>query len=298
MSERRWIIVAWAALVPLLAVACGGGADPATGGRISVVAAENVYGDIASQIGGSHAQVISILSDPQADPHLFAPGTENGAEVADADVVIENGVNYDPWMDKLIAASPNADRRMVNVAKVLGVTQDDANPHLWYDVPRIPNIADAIAAAMEAADPAHAAYYRARTTTFVASLAALDRAVAAIKHDHAGAPVAYTEPVPGYLLAAAGLVNRAPDEFSKAVEEGIDPTPQAVAQAEALFTGHQVGALLYNAQATSPITDHLRALAQEEGIPVVPVTETLPAAMSFQSWQLAQVRALQAALDA
>lgn len=290
--------MASAVVLSVLAAACGrgDGGDPSGGGKVSVVAAENVYGDIASQIGGAHADVISILSDPDADPHLFAPGTLNGAEVAQADVVIENGVNYDPWMDKLIEASPNAKRRVINVAKVLGVTGADANPHLWYDVPRVPQIARAIADSLAAADPARRAYFQTQEARFVASLAPLDAAVAAIEAAHGGTPVAYTEPVPGYMLEAAGLVNMTPDEFSKAIEEGTDPTPQAVAQTDALFTRHRVKVLLYNAQATSPITNHLRDLAQQNDIPVVPVTETLPAGTSYQAWQLAQVQALAKAL--
>ena len=262
-----------------------------------MVAAENFYGNITQQIGGSHVSVVSILSDPNADPHLFQANTTAGAEVADAEVVIQNGVHYDDWMGKLIAASPNPKRRVVTMAAVLGVSGPDANPHLWYDVPRLPQIASAIADALGAADPAHEASYRAGEASFVASLKPLDKAVAAIKASYGGTQVAYTEPVPGYLLDAAGLVNETPEGFSKAIEEGTDPTPQAVAETNALFTGKQVKVLLYNAQATSPITDQLRQLAQQNAIPIVPVTETLPsAASSFQAWQLGQVEALAAAL--
>ena len=262
-----------------------------------VVAAENFYGNIAQQIGGTHVSITSILSDPNADPHLFQASTTTVAEVADAEVVIENGVHYDDWMNKLIAASPNPNRRVVTMADALGVSGADANPHLWYDVPRLPQIAAAIADALSAADPAHRDSYRAGEAGFVASLKPLDDAVAAIKARYGGTEVAYTEPVPGYLVEAAGLVNETPEEFSKAIEEGTDPTPQAVAETNALFTGKQVKVLLYNAQAVSPITDQLRQLAQQNGIPVVPVTETLPpAASSFQAWQLGQVEALTAAL--
>ena len=186
---------------------------------------------------------------------------------------------------------------VTKVADALGVSGADANPHLWYDVPRLPQIADAIAAALSTADPAHRAAYREGASAFVASLKPLDDAIASIRATFGGTAVAYTEPVPGYLLAAAGLVNRTPQEFSTAIEEGTDPTPQAVAETDALFTGRQVKVLLYNAQASSPITDQLRQLAQQNGIPVVPVTETLtPATDSFQAWQLGQVRALTRAL--
>ncbi|MFI5042835.1 MAG: metal ABC transporter solute-binding protein, Zn/Mn family [Acidimicrobiales bacterium] len=280
--------------------ACGVGAtgtpSAGEGGRVSVVAAENFYGNIAQQIGGTHVNVTSVLSDPNADPHLFQANTTTAAEVAEAEVVIENGVHYDDWMDRMIAASPNPARRVVRMADVLGVSGADANPHLWYDVPRLPQIASAIADALSAADPAHEASYRAGAAAFVASLEPLDDAVAGIKSKYGGTKVAYTEPVPGYLLEAAGLINETPEGFSKAIEEGTDPTPQSVAETNALLTGKQVRVLLYNAQAASPTTDQLRQLAGENGIPVVPVTETLPSGTSFQAWQLGQVQALEAAL--
>jgi len=151
---------------------------------------------------------------------------------------------------------------------------------------------------LAAADPAHADAFRANERSFVAALGPLDAAVAAIRAAHAGTQVAYTEPVPGYLLSAAGLVNATPEGFAKAIEDGTDPTPQAVAETEALIDGHRVEVLLYNSQATSPITESLKALARARGIPVVAVTETMPAnATSFQSWQLAQAQMLAKALD-
>jgi zinc/manganese transport system substrate-binding protein len=284
----------------LLLGACSGGSGAAasggTEGAIHVVAAENFYGDIARQIGGPAVRVTSVLNDPNADPHLFEPGTTTGAAVSDAGVVVENGAGYDAWMDRLVAATPNPARQVVNVGQVLGVTDAGANPHLWYDVPRLPDIASAIAKALEKVDPANAARYRAREAEFVASLAPLDEAVDAIKTRFAGAPVAYTEPVPGYLLEAAGLDVKTPDAFARAIEQGSDPTPQAVAEMQALLTGGQVKVLLYNAQATSPMTDQIRQLAAQHSIPVVPVTETLPSGVAFQDWQLSQVRALASAL--
>ena len=262
-----------------------------------VVAAENFYGDIAQQIGGAHVSVTSILSDPNADPHLFQANTTTGAEVADAAVVIENGVDYDDWMDKLIAASPNPDRRVVTVGSVLGVSGASANPHLWYDVrrasrrspprspPRSPRPTPPTVPPI-APGRRRSWHLSSRSTT-------RSRRSRRIRRDGGR----YTEPVPGYLLEAAGLVNETPEEFSKAIEEGSDPTPQAVAETDALFTGRKIRVLLYNAQASSPVTDQLRQLAQQNGIPVVPVTETLPAGTSFQAWQLGQVQALTKALE-
>jgi zinc/manganese transport system substrate-binding protein len=228
---RRRLGIATAILALLGCFACSSPRmGAAASGKVRVVAAENFYGDIAQQIGGRYVSVTSILNDPNADPHLFEPGTTTGAQVADAKLVIENGLGYDAWMDRLIAATPNQDREVVNVAEVLGVSGADANPHLWYDVPRLPQIARAITRALTAADPAHADEYSTQGASFVASLSPLDGAVASIKASFAGEPVAYTEPVPGYLLAAAGLVVKTPMAFARAIEEGNDPTPQAVAE--------------------------------------------------------------------
>ncbi|MDP9340796.1 MAG: zinc ABC transporter substrate-binding protein [Actinomycetota bacterium] len=290
----RFIVLAGVLLVAGCLASCGG--SSAAGDRISVVAAENFYGDIAEQLGGPHVSVTSILSDPNADPHLFEPGTANAAAVADARVVIVNGLGYDAFMDRLLSASPNPDRRVVTIADVLHISGPGANPHIWYDVPRAPDMAKAIADALGAADPAHRSTFQDRLARFDRSLGPLRTAVDDLRSGSAGTPVAYTEPVPGYLLQAAGLVVRTPPDFARAIEEGNDPSPQAVAAMEALMRGRQVRVLLYNSQATSPITNRMRQLAGENGIPVVPVTETLPSGLSFQQWQLGQVRALGRAL--
>src|SRR5436305_5654505 len=175
----------------------------AAGGALNVVAAENAYGDIAAQIGGTNVSVTSILSDPSADPHLFEPGTHNGLAVAQARVVIQNGLGYDAFMSKLEAAAPNAHRTVVTIADVLGVHGKDANPHLWYDVPGLGRVAGAIAAALERADPAHAPAYRTGLRKFVASLRPLQDEVARMRTSFGAKPVAYTEPVPGSLIEAA-----------------------------------------------------------------------------------------------
>lgn len=282
-------------LVLGLVTACGSGRTPA-GGALDVVAAENAYGDIAAQIGGAHVSVTSILSAPNADPHLFEPDTHNGLAVAQARLVIQNGAGYDAFMGKLEAAAPSSQRIVVTIADLLGVHGRDANPHLWYDVPALGRIAQAIAAGLEQADTAHAADYRAGLRRFTASLHPLLAQVAQIKQSFAGKPVAYTEPVPGYLVEAAGLKNLAPQSFTRAVEDGTEPSPQAVGAMDALVRGRTIAALLYNSQAVSPLTARIRDAAAKAGIPVVAVTETLPPHLSFQQWQLAQARALYQAL--
>jgi zinc/manganese transport system substrate-binding protein len=268
----------------------------ATRGRLEVVAAENVYGSIAAQIGGRNVLVTSILSDPNADPHLFEPGTANGLAVARARVVIQNGAGYDAFMQRLEAASPNGRRIAVTVADVLGVHDPRANPHLWYDVPKLNALAGAIAAALARADPKHQRSYEAGLHRFDASLRPLRREVRRIRAAYGGEAVAYTEPVPGYLVSAAGLRSLTPESFAHAIETGTDPTPQALAQMLALLSGHRVRVLLYNTQTQSPITTRIRTAAHAAGIPIVGVSETLPPGMTFQQWQLSQAQALRRAL--
>jgi zinc/manganese transport system substrate-binding protein len=278
----------------MLLSACG--SSSGSSGKLDVVAAENVYGNIAAQIGGSHVSVVSILTSPDADPHLFEPGNSNSLAVSGAKVAIQNGLGYDAFMTKLEDAAPSRSRIVVTVADVLDVHGRDANPHLWYDVPRLGRIAGAIATALERADPRHAAAYRAGLLRFQRSLAPLRREVATIRARHGGTPVAYTEPVPGYLVAAAGLRNFAPDSFTRPIEEGTEPSPAAVAAMSGLIAQHRVRVLLYNRQAVSPVTAGLGGEARSARIPVVAVTETLPAGLTFQQWQLGQARALAAAL--
>jgi len=276
--------------------ATGEAEQPARNGRLPVVAAENAYGSIADQIGGRHVAVTSILNDPAADPHLFTADTATGLAVARAALVIQNGAGYDSFMGTLESAAPSSGRIVVTVADVLGVHGAGANPHLWYDVPRLDRVAGAIAAGLERADPRHRAAYRAGLRRFEGRLAPLRREVAAIRARDGGTAVAYTEPVPGYLLAAAGLRNLTPGAFSRAIENGSEPTAAAVAGMTGLLTGHRVRALLVNTQAVSPITARIRSAAEAAGIPIVGVTETLPAGETFQAWQLRQARALARAL--
>jgi zinc/manganese transport system substrate-binding protein len=284
------------ASIAALAASCGGGSRPA-GSALPVVASTNVYGDIAAQIGGTRVDVTSILSDPNADPHLFEPGTRNGLAVSNARVLIENGVAYDDFMGRLARAAPSNDRIVVSIGAALGVHGRDANPHLWYDAPRLPEIAAAIADGLRRADPPHADAYSAGLRRFTNSLRPLAREVRTIRARFAGRAVAYTEPVPGYLLEAAGLRNLAPTAFTRSIENGTEPSPQAVAAMDDLVRKHRIAVLFYNSQALSPITARIRAEATTAGIPVVGVTETLPSGLHFQQWQLRQCRALERALS-
>lgn len=286
----------YVALLAIMIAGCGATpADPTKGARVvAVVASVNMWGDIARQIGGRHASVTSILSNPSDDPHLYASSPRDAARLARANLVVLNGLGYDDWAKKLLSASSSSRRHELTMADALNPT--GSNPHLWYDAPRLPDAARAIADALAAQDPRDGAYFRANAARFVASLQPLLHTIAAIENRHPGAPVAYTERVPEYLLKAAGLKVRTPPGFAQAIEDGTEPGPGDAQKMNDLIAMGDVDALLYNAQAVTPVTKRLRALAARSGVPVVPVTETLPPGMTFQRWQTNQARALLEAL--
>jgi zinc/manganese transport system substrate-binding protein len=306
MRRRSQIRPVVGVLVAALAVAaaatalaaCGStaGSSGSSGTRLAVVAGENFWGDIAAQVGGARVRVTSLISDPSADPHLYQSNAADAAAVARARVVIVNGAGYDDFMGRLLSAS-GGHPTVVTAQDVLGEHGASVNPHFWYDVARVPLVAQAIERALAAADPAGATAYQAGLRRFDASLAPVLAVVAKIKSAYAGQPVGYTERVPGYLLADAGLTVVTPPGFATAIENGNDPSAADTQAMQALIAGHKMRLLLYNAQTTSAVTQHVRALAQQAGIAVVGVTETQPASdPSYQAWQLRQATAILRAL--
>lgn len=295
--------IRWLALIagPVLALT---GCDAATSGpgasdgRVKIVASTNVYGDIAKQIGGAQVDVTSILSDPNVDPHGYESSAKNAAAVADAKLIIDNGLGYDDFMQELTSIAKPQGQTVITAAKVLGITGSDANPHLWYDVPRMPEIANSIAAALSKIDAPHAAEYRANATRFARSLAPIDQVITIIKQRYDGTEIAYTERVAGYLLTDAGLRLGIPVSFTQAVEDGDDPSPGDTVAFDQALQRHTVRALIFNSQVTDKQTDQLKQQATVSGVPLVPVTETMPpTSASYQAWQLAQTKSLLAALE-
>jgi zinc/manganese transport system substrate-binding protein len=265
---------------------------------VQVVAAENFWGSIASQLGGSDVSVTSLITNPNADPHLFESNATDAAKLAQARVVIENGVGYDTFMQSLLAAD-GTHPTIVTAASVLHVTGSDPNPHLWYDIPKVPRVAAAITAALTKADPTAGPAFRRNLARFDASLAPIITTLSTIAHTFHGAPVAYTERVPGYLLADAGLSVRTPVGFATAVEQGTDPGPADTIAMQGLITGHRIAVLLYNVQTVTPVTAQIRQLARKNHVPIVGVAETLPTSFrTYQQWQQSQASALLRALQA
>jgi zinc/manganese transport system substrate-binding protein len=279
------------------ASAQAGGPTPVESGPpIPVLGTENFYADLLAQIGGIRVSATSLLNDPNADPHAFEASPSAAAAVADAKLVIVNGLGYDDFMQHLLGASPNGSRVVINVQQLLGLGSD-ANAHIWYDPGTMPAVAAATEAALAKLEPANATYFAAREQAYLASLAPLVAKIAELKAKFSGAPVAFTEPVAGDLAKAIGLQVLTPESFQRAIENGTDPAPADVAAERDLLTAKTVRALLFNSQVITPLTTQIRDLAVASGIPVVGVAETLPPQyQTYQEWQLAQMNELEAAL--
>lgn len=274
-----------AALAFLLALAAP--AVAAADGKIGVVAAENFYGDIARQIGGERVEVKSIINSPDQDPHLFETTPGIVRQIADAQVVIANGADYDAWMDKLLAAAPRPGRLVVNVAALTGHKAGD-NPHLWYDPTVIRTVARALGADFAKADNAHAKDYDARLAAFEASLKPIKDKIAALRAKYAGAPVTASEPVFGTMAQALGLTMRN-ERLQLAIMNDTEPSARDVAAFERDLKTRQVRAMFYNKQAGNKLVRHLVDVARANKVPVVGVSETAPPGLSYQDWMLMQL---------
>jgi zinc/manganese transport system substrate-binding protein len=295
-AQKDFVLKGAAGFALGLILALGQG-DPArtAEGKIAVVAAENFYGDIARQIGGDRVAVTSIMNNPEQDPHLFETTPGIVRQLVGAQIVILNGADYDPWMDKLLAAAPRAGRAVITAAQLTGRKVGD-NPHLWYDPVTMPAVARALAEAFARADAAHAADYASRLQTVLASLDRLAQRVAQMKTKHAGTPVTATEPVFGPMAEALGLTMRN-QRFQLAMMNDTEPSARDVAAFEDDLKQRKVRALFYNSQVSEKLTERLREIARKSKVPVVGVTETLPANMAFQDWVLGELDALDKALS-
>ncbi|MGY1502613.1 metal ABC transporter solute-binding protein, Zn/Mn family [Streptomyces sp. QTS52] len=304
--SRRLALITGASLA--LLTGCGsssdsggdgsGAQDPVASSQVAVVASTNVYGDIVEQIGGAKVDVTSVISDPDQDPHSYEANTQNQLALSKAKVVVENGGGYDDFVDRMLK-SGGSSAEVINAVKVSGKTAPkggELNEHVWYDFPTVAKIADRIAAALGKADAADSALFTKNAEAFKAKLTVLEAKEAQIKKEHAGEGIAITEPVPLYLTTASGLVNKTPEQFSEAIEEGDDVSPRVLQATLAVFGDKQVEALVYNEQTSGPQTEKSKAAAKAAGIPVVPVTETLPAGKNYLGWMTSNVDALASAL--
>ncbi len=288
-----------AALLTAASLALAAGATPATAGTqtIRAVGAENEYANVMAQIGGRYVSVSAIESNPNTDPHTFEASPSIAKLVSAAQVVVQNGVGYDTYMNKIEAASPSSARKVIVVQKLLGLPNSTPNPHLWYKEATMPAVAKALVGDFSAIEPQHRAYFQTNATKFDASLQPWYAAVKAFAAKYPHTPVATTEPVIDYLLQAAGTNNLTPFPLQADIMNGVDPAPQAISLQESLFSKHLVKVLLYNQQVTDSLTGSFLTDAKKYGVPVIGVYETMPTpGYDYQSWMLAEINALQKAV--
>src|SRR3954454_15817601 len=269
-------------------------ADPIKADPIKIVAAENFYGDIARQIGGSDVAVTSVLNNPDQDPHLFEVSPSVGRDVSAARIVVYNGIDYDPWIEKLLGAARSADRKTIVVADLGGKKTGD-NPHIWYDPRTMPALARALADTLSSEDPARKAEYEKRLAQFDESIKPIQAKIDDLRGRLAGVPVTATEPVFGYMFQALGMTDRN-QRFQLSVMNDTEPSASDIAAFEDDLRTHRVKLLLYNSQATDPTAKRMRQIAEASGVPVVGVTETEPAGETYQSSMMGVLAAVDRAL--
>ncbi len=304
-SSRRHarVVLAGAVLVLAAAVlaACGrsgpASAGASGGARFTVVAAENFWGSLAAQLAGTKASVTSIIVNPSTDPHSYQPSTGDARTIANANMVVTNGVGYDEWADQLLAASPSSGRVVLNVGKTLHLAEG-SNPHRWYYPADVRAVIAAIVASYDRLDPADAAYFAAqRTKLETVGLAEYDALRAQIRARYSGVPVGYSESIFQGLGEDLGLKLLTPPSFAKAVAEGSDVTAADKQAVDAQAERRKVAVWVFNSQNVTPDVQRVNAIAAARRIPIATVTETLsPASASFEQWQVSELRGLAAAL--
>jgi len=327
LNTPRAALVGTIAVTALALAGCSASTPAADDNAgLSIVASTNVYGSIAEAIGGDLVTVTSIITSAAQDPHSYEASAQDQLALSKADLVIENGGGYDPFIDTLLSAS-SSEAPVVNASEASGLLEGDAhehdddastsstdsaaeeeedheghdhiegfNEHVWYSFHGVEHVAEEIAHQLSELDADNAATYEANFTAFTGEIEAREARAEALHADTEGMGAAITEPVPLYLLEAAGFTNRTPEEFSEAIEEGTDVAPAVLAQTLALFGSGSVSLLAYNSQTASNETEEVRAAAEENGVAVVEFTETMPDGADYVSWMTDNLSAISAAV--
>jgi zinc/manganese transport system substrate-binding protein len=297
-AARHALPVFCLGLLAALAVAgCGGSANGASAdGKISAVGAENEYANVIEQIGGKYVDVGAVESDPNTDPHSFEASVSVAQQVSRADVVVQNGLGYDSYMEKIESASSSDSRQVIDVQELLGLPDSTPNPHLWYKPETMPAVAKRLVADFSELQPEHHSYFAANLKKFEASLEPWLEGLKEFSTKFPGAAVATTEPVADYMLEAAGIENLTPFTMQADIMNDTDPAPQAVALQESFFSEGKAAAFVYNQQVTDSITEKFLGSAADNGVPVVGVYETMPTGFTYQRWMEAETAALEGAV--
>ena len=288
------------AAIVALSAGCGGrsksSAAPASG-ALQVVAAENFWGSIASQLGGSRVQVTSVIASPATDPHDYEPTAADARTIAGARMVIENGIGYDPWVQKLISANPVSGRIVLTAGDLVGI-KPGGNPHRWYSPADVQLMIDAIVQDYDKLDPKNSGYFAQQKTRFeTTGLARYKQLIARIKREYHGVQVGASESIFAPLAQALELKLLTPPTFLKAISEGTDPTAADKTTIDHQIADKQIKVWVFNSQNSTPDVKRITDAARKHGIPVTSIAETLvPASASFQAWQSHQLQAVAAAL--
>jgi zinc/manganese transport system substrate-binding protein len=293
------VLGAGLAIVALIATGCGSGTSRASsnGGPLQVVAAENFWGSIAAQLGGTKVAVTSVITSPATDPHDYEPTAGDARTLAGARLAIVNGIGYDPWAGKLLAANPVSGRVVLDVGDLLGV-EPGANPHRWYAPGDVERVIGAIVKDYRKLDPNDAAYFaQQRKRLETKGLSRYRRLVASINKRYRDVPVGASESMFAPLAQALGLRLLTPPSFLRAISEGTEPTAADKTAVDDQISHHLIKVWVYNSQNSTPDVKRITEAARKRRIPVATITETLaPPSASFQDWQSRQLEALAAAL--
>jgi zinc/manganese transport system substrate-binding protein len=290
----------WAVVLPMVVVVLGAcsakSPSSSAAGKVDVVAAESFWGSIAAQLGGEHADVTSVITSPDTDPHDYEPTPQDGRAIASADLVVFNGLGYDTWTGKVIDANPNGARRTLEIGQLLGLDEGD-NPHRWYFPDDVERVIAQITADYKAIDPANASYFDQQRQAFeTTGLKQYKDLLAQIRQRYAGTPVGASESIFVGLAEATGLDLVTPPSFLTAISEGTDPTAQDKAATDAQITGKQIKVFVFNSQNSTPDVQTLVDAARANAIEVATITESPPENVSFQDWQVQQLQQLADAL--
>jgi zinc/manganese transport system substrate-binding protein len=265
-----------------------------TKAQINIVAAENVYGEVAKELGGPYVNVTSILNDPNQDPHLFTVSVNTAKAVNNADIIIYNGADYDTWMKPLLAINSQKPRQVIMVSQLMNI-KPGSNPHIWYQPKTMPVFAQNLTLTLSKLDPNHQAYFAQQLNSFMKSYQKIFQTINFLKQNYQNTPVIATEPIFNDMAESIGLQMHGKD-FQINIMNDVPPSISQIKQFENDLRQHAVRVLIYNNQVNNPLTRRMQSIAQAEKIPVVGISEMLPKNMTYVQWMLTQLQDLEKAL--
>lgn len=261
--------------------------QPTQSKGITVVTSLDFYAETAKAVLGNHGQVITLINQPNMDPHDFEPTTATAKTVAKGQIVISNGLGYDSWLQRLLTANGKSHITNLRVGEDLWHKKEGTNEHLWYDYRTMPKLARRLAKLYSQRDPKHRQAYEANAKAYIRSLKPINRKITALRAQSNHQKVAVSEPVFNYALTAMGY-KISNQHFAKAIEDGTDPSPQDIQKLRTAIRQHKIAFFVQNTQADSKVITNLVKLAKQQHVPVLKVTETLPAHLTYRQWMLQQ----------